>query len=347
LMTDSELPAAKVEPEYVWKIEKILTERSRIVPLDDEGKPILDEEEDDEKEEESNTETSNNQSKDQSSKENESNNQSNNQSAEHKKKFHRIHREHAQAEGIDQSATQLAAPDDKHVVVTEYLIKIENQSYLHVEWHTYESMVEKFGEKNSSERLKRFKKTQASEQAINLDRYGGEPFDPKYVIVDRVIASNVIKLDPEEGEPDIPDSEKQEVEMFLVKWQGLSYSQCTWETAEDIGDELKIAQFRRFNRPTVQPTGQKPYSREEFDARRTSWYRESAAYKGKNRLRDYQVQGLNWLIAAYHDCRNGILADEMGLGKFHKSMHFLCKSFRILIFADCADLIDCFLLFTL
>lgn len=33
-------------------------------------------------------------------------------------------------------------------------------------------------------------------------------------------------------------------------------------------------------------------------------------------MRDYQIEGLNWLINLYENGINGILADEMGLGKF-------------------------------
>jgi SWI/SNF-related matrix-associated actin-dependent regulator of chromatin subfamily A member 5 len=32
-------------------------------------------------------------------------------------------------------------------------------------------------------------------------------------------------------------------------------------------------------------------------------------------MRDYQLQGLNWLIQLYEKGLGGILADEMGLGK--------------------------------
>lgn len=32
-------------------------------------------------------------------------------------------------------------------------------------------------------------------------------------------------------------------------------------------------------------------------------------------MRDYQVQGLNWLIQLHENGISGILADEMGLGK--------------------------------
>ena len=37
---------------------------------------------------------------------------------------------------------------------------------------------------------------------------------------------------------------------FLVKWAGLGYEQCSWETAEDINDDEIIAEFRRLNNTT-------------------------------------------------------------------------------------------------
>jgi SWI/SNF-related matrix-associated actin-dependent regulator of chromatin subfamily A member 5 len=36
---------------------------------------------------------------------------------------------------------------------------------------------------------------------------------------------------------------------------------------------------------------------------------------GGGKLRDYQLDGLNWMISLYETGINGILADEMGLGK--------------------------------
>jgi len=43
--------------------------------------------------------------------------------------------------------------------------------------------------------------------------------------------------------------------MYLVKWKGLGYADCTWETESDVGDSNAIAVFKNkdFNRPT-EPT---------------------------------------------------------------------------------------------
>ncbi len=43
----------------------------------------------------------------------------------------------------------------------------------------------------------------------------------------------------------------------------------------------------------------------------------------EGKLRDYQIQGLNWLISLHENCLSGILADEMGLGKTLQTISFL------------------------
>ena len=40
-------------------------------------------------------------------------------------------------------------------------------------------------------------------------------------------------------------------------------------------------------------------------------FSSSPPYIKGGEMRDYQVQGLNWLISLYHNDINGILADEM------------------------------------
>ena len=44
-------------------------------------------------------------------------------------------------------------------------------------------------------------------------------------------------------------------------------------------------------------------------------YKESMPLKNGVVLREYQIEGVNWLIFSWYQRRNCILADEMGLGK--------------------------------
>ncbi|KAI5952612.1 ISW2 [Candida jiufengensis] len=50
---------------------------------------------------------------------------------------------------------------------------------------------------------------------------------------------------------------------------------------------------------------------------------ESPSYIQEGKLREYQIQGLNWLISLYENRLSGILADEMGLGKTLQTISFL------------------------
>ncbi|CDK29116.1 unnamed protein product [Kuraishia capsulata CBS 1993] len=60
---------------------------------------------------------------------------------------------------------------------------------------------------------------------------------------------------------------------------------------------------------------------EEFEEE-TTVITESPSYI-HGTLREYQVQGLNWLISLYENRLSGILADEMGLGKTLQTISFL------------------------
>ncbi|OCK88564.1 ISWI chromatin-remodeling complex ATPase ISW1 [Cenococcum geophilum 1.58] len=52
-------------------------------------------------------------------------------------------------------------------------------------------------------------------------------------------------------------------------------------------------------------------------------FRESPGFIKNGLMRDYQVQGLNWLISLHENGISGILADEMGLGKTLQTISFL------------------------
>lgn len=59
------------------------------------------------------------------------------------------------------------------------------------------------------------------------------------------------------------------------------------------------------------------------DINDSSFVSESPSYIKHGKLRDYQIQGLNWLISLHENKLSGILADEMGLGKTLQTISFL------------------------
>uniref|UniRef100_A0A7S2Y8H3 Uncharacterized protein n=1 Tax=Entomoneis paludosa TaxID=265537 RepID=A0A7S2Y8H3_9STRA len=56
---------------------------------------------------------------------------------------------------------------------------------------------------------------------------------------------------------------------------------------------------------------------------------EPHPYKNNNRLRDYQVDGVNWLASTWYKKQGAILADEMGLGKTVQIVSFIEHIFRV------------------
>ena len=64
---------------------------------------------------------------------------------------------------------------------------------------------------------------------------------------------------------------------------------------------------------------------------------EPHSYKNNNRLRDYQVDGVNWLASTWYKKQSCILADEMGLGKvslyilFYGTLFQLCNGIAHLV----------------
>ncbi|CAJ0918950.1 unnamed protein product [Ranitomeya imitator] len=55
----------------------------------------------------------------------------------------------------------------------------------------------------------------------------------------------------------------------------------------------------------------------------------SRTYKNNNQLREYQLEGMNWLLFNWYNRKNCILADEMGLGKKRSSLSPFCLRFSL------------------
>uniref|UniRef100_A0A452SMR4 Chromodomain helicase DNA binding protein 7 n=1 Tax=Ursus americanus TaxID=9643 RepID=A0A452SMR4_URSAM len=104
---------------------------------------------------------------------------------------------------------------------------------------------------------------------------------------------------------------------YLVKWCSLPYEDSTWELRQDI-DQAKIEEFEKLmsREPETERVERPPAD----DWKKSESSRE---YKNNNKLREYQLEGVNWLLFNWYNMRNCILADEMGLGKTIQSITFL------------------------
>ncbi|KAI8499320.1 transcriptional regulator, partial [Branchiostoma belcheri] len=118
---------------------------------------------------------------------------------------------------------------------------------------------------------------------------------------------------------------------YLVKWQGLPYSECSWEDGELISMYFPDAVDGYNARNKSQKIPGKMTAKVLKQRPRFVALKKQPLYLGgsdKLELRDYQLDGLNWLAHSW--CKNNsvILADEMGLGKTIQTISFLSYLFN-------------------
>ncbi|XP_054029684.1 chromodomain-helicase-DNA-binding protein 6 isoform X2 [Dryobates pubescens] len=193
----------------------------------------------------------------------------------------------------------------------EFYVKYRNFSYLHCKWATLEELEK---DPRISQKIKRFRNKQAQMKHIFTEP-DEDLFNPDYVEVDRILEVAHTK-DPDTGE---------EVTHYLVKWCSLPYEESTWELEEDV-DPGKIKEFEALQvPPEIKHTVTYPEERPGSEC----WQKleKSREYKNSNQLREYQLEGMNWLLFNWYNRKNCILADEMGLGKTIQSITFLSEIF--------------------
>nr|XP_019780841.1 chromodomain-helicase-DNA-binding protein 7 isoform X5 [Tursiops truncatus] len=189
----------------------------------------------------------------------------------------------------------------EEVEVEEFYVKYKNFSYLHCQWASVEDLEK---DKRIQQKIKRFKAKQGQNKF--LSEIEDELFNPDYVEVDRIM--DFARSTDDRGEP---------VTHYLVKWCSLPYEDSTWELRQDI-DQAKIEEFEKLlsREPETERVERPPAD----DWKKSESSRE---YKNNNKLREYQLEGVNWLLFNWYNMRNCILADEMGLGKTIQSITFL------------------------
>nr|XP_043879334.1 chromodomain-helicase-DNA-binding protein 6 isoform X2 [Solea senegalensis] len=191
----------------------------------------------------------------------------------------------------------------------EFYVKYRNFSYLHCKWATLEELEK---DPRIHQKIKRFRTKQAQMKHLFTEP-DEDIFNPDYVEVDRVLEV-AVTTDTETGE---------EVTHYLVKWCSLSYEEATWELQEDLDPE-KVKEFEEIQKL---PADLRHIERPPPE----KWQKleDSRDYRNGNQLREYQLEGMNWLLFNWYNRKNCILADEMGLGKTIQSITFLYEIFSM------------------
>ncbi|KAG9489113.1 hypothetical protein GDO78_005222 [Eleutherodactylus coqui] len=223
----------------------------------------------------------------------------------------------------------------------QFLIKWKGWSYIHSTWESEESLQQQ--KVKGLKKLENFKKKDDEiKQWISkispedLEYYNCQQelaleLNKQYQIVERVIAMKTGKSGS--GNSDFPvhsrkNSSSNEPE-YLCKWMGLPYADCSWEDGALIGKKFQhcIDGFNSRNSSKTTPVKDCKILRQRP---RFVTLKKQPPYLGGEslELRDYQLEGLNWLAHSW--CKNNsvILADEMGLGKTIQTISFLSYLFH-------------------
>lgn len=110
---------------------------------------------------------------------------------------------------------------------------------------------------------------------------------------------------------------------YLVKWRSLPYEEATWELEEDTDPEA----IRKFNKLQMVPPDDELQFKPRPPPSLFKPLKECKEYGDGNKLRGYQLEGVNWLLFNWYTRQNCILADEMGLGKTVQSIVLLNEIF--------------------
>uniref|UniRef100_A0A671KNT6 Chromodomain-helicase-DNA-binding protein 2-like n=1 Tax=Sinocyclocheilus anshuiensis TaxID=1608454 RepID=A0A671KNT6_9TELE len=206
---------------------------------------------------------------------------------------------------------------------TQFLIKWKGWSYIHSTWESVDSLtqqkvkgmkkLENFKKKN--EELNAWLKKASPEdlEYYNCQQELTNDLSKQFQIVERVIAHKTSSSEPE----------------YMCKWMGLPYAECTWEDDALIGKKFQACVDSFQNRSACKTVPSKDCKvlkqRPRFVA-----LKKQPSYIGDEvlQLRDYQLDGVNWLAHSWCRCNSVILADEMGLGKTIQTISFLSYLFH-------------------
>ncbi|XP_024377849.1 protein CHROMATIN REMODELING 5 isoform X3 [Physcomitrium patens] len=201
----------------------------------------------------------------------------------------------------------------------EFYIKWKGQSYLHCSWMPLSELELLSGYKKVVNYMKKIdedrqvRQTLSPEEAELHDVSKEMELDllKQYLQVERVFADRN-RVDNEE-----------EITEYLVKWKGLSYCDSTWEKDTDIAfAQSQIDECKAREAETTFQGKPVDVQRRKGKVNMRKLEEQPEWLKGGT-LRDYQLEGLNFLMNSWRNDTNVILADEMGLGKTVQSVSML------------------------
>ncbi|CAN1170496.1 Protein CHROMATIN REMODELING 5 [Linum perenne] len=199
----------------------------------------------------------------------------------------------------------------------EFLIKWKGQSHLHCQWKSFSDLQNLSGFKKVLNYTKkvvedlRYRRmlTREEIEVNDVSREMDLDLIKQNSQVERVVADRIGK-----------DISGNIIPEYLVKWQGLSYAEATWEKDVDIAFAQNAIDEYKAREAEIAVQGKVlDLQRKKSKASLRKLDEQPEWIKG-GKLRDYQLEGLNFLVNSWRNDTNVILADEMGLGKTVQSV---------------------------
>uniref|UniRef100_A0A8C2BVI7 Chromodomain helicase DNA binding protein 2 n=1 Tax=Cyprinus carpio TaxID=7962 RepID=A0A8C2BVI7_CYPCA len=208
---------------------------------------------------------------------------------------------------------------------TQFLIKWKGWSYIHSTWESVDSLTQQ--KVKGMKKLENFKK---KNEELNAWLKKASPEDLEYYNCQQELTNDLSKqfqiVERVIGKSQKTSSSEPE---YLCKWMGLPYAECTWEDGALIRKKFQACVDSFQNRNACKTVPSKDCKvlkqRPRFAA-----LKKQPSYIGDEvlQLRDYQLDGVNWLAHSWCRCNSVILADEMGLGKTIQTISFLSYLFH-------------------
>ncbi|KAK4789616.1 hypothetical protein SAY86_016920 [Trapa natans] len=202
----------------------------------------------------------------------------------------------------------------------EFLIKWKGLSHLHCQWKSLANLQNLSGFKKVLNYTKKVMEDVKYRMSVSREEIEANDVSKEmdldlikqYTQAERIIADRLNK----DGSGDV-------VPVYLVKWQGLSYAEATWEKDVDIAFAQDAIDEYKAREAAAEVQGKSVDLQRKKSRASLRKLDEQPEWLKGGRLRDYQLEGLNFLVNSWRNDTNVILADEMGLGKTVQSISML------------------------
>ncbi|KFM56746.1 hypothetical protein X975_21529, partial [Stegodyphus mimosarum] len=216
-------------------------------------------------------------------------------------------------------------PNDENATETEeqFLIKWKGWSYLHNTWESEATLKEQ-----KVQGLKKLENFIKKREEIKEWKLHATPEDLEYYECQQELSTEVrdqhMNMERIIAHGPSKSGDGTETEYFC-KWVGLPYSECTWEEGSLISKKFQHKIDEYFVRQKSQKIPSKVCKALKIRPKFIPLKTQPKYVGGPNglELRDYQLDGLNWLANSWSKENSVILADEMGLGKTIQTISFL------------------------